>query len=246
MCHRILDFAQQFGVQRVVTFAAMGTQLHPEAAPRVFGAVTVPDLLDTLRDSGVRPLQEGRVGGLNGALLAAAAERGIEALCLLGEMPFYAAAVMNPRSSAAVLEAFTAMTGLELDLTRLYDLAEKVEPQMLSLYEQVREQAGQLAEQGLAIFEGDEDDDDEDDDEDVEELDDELVEEQTVKTGTAAGPDDGEQPLLDIVTRRYLEELFDQAGRDRARADDLKQELDRLGVFEQFEDRFLDLFRRAG
>jgi hypothetical protein len=26
----------------------------------------------------------------------------------------------------------------------------------------------------------------------------------------------------------------------------LKEELDRLGVFDRYEDRFLDLFRRAG
>ena len=33
--------------------------------------------------------------------------------------------------------------------------------------------------------------------------------------------------------------------RDRAKAIELKQELDRLGVFKDYEDRFLDLFKKA-
>jgi len=228
MCHRILDFAMEHGVQRVVTFAAMGTQLHPEAVPRVFGAVTVPELLPHLRGAGVTALQEGRVGGLNGALLAAAAECGIEAVCLLGEMPFFAASVVNPRSSARVLEAFKAMAGVEIDLTRLHGLADQVEPRVLELYEQVKAQASQLAEQGLAVFEGGDE---------IDETGDEP-----------AGGDEPDQPspTLDRETQRRIETLFDAASADRARAFELKSELDRLGVFDEFEDRFLDLFRRAG
>jgi hypothetical protein len=43
--------------------------------------------------------------------------------------------------------------------------------------------------------------------------------------------------------RRRIETLFSEAERDRSRALALKAELDRLGVFERYEDRFLDLFR---
>jgi hypothetical protein len=38
--------------------------------------------------------------------------------------------------------------------------------------------------------------------------------------------------------------LFDAARQDRAKAFELKQELDRLGRFAEYEDRFLDLFKR--
>jgi hypothetical protein len=43
--------------------------------------------------------------------------------------------------------------------------------------------------------------------------------------------------------RRQVEELFTQAMNDRSRAYTLKQELDRLGLFHEYEDRFLDLFK---
>jgi uncharacterized protein len=43
--------------------------------------------------------------------------------------------------------------------------------------------------------------------------------------------------------RRHLEKLFEKARKDRSRAYELKQELDRLGLFPDYEDRFLDLFK---
>jgi uncharacterized protein len=54
-----------------------------------------------------------------------------------------------------------------------------------------------------------------------------------------------EEERVGSAGRRRLEGLFDQAARDRAKAFELKQELDRLGVFKEYEDRFLDLFRKA-
>lgn len=55
------------------------------------------------------------------------------------------------------------------------------------------------------------------------------------------GPDG--QPTAKPADRKRIEDLFDAARKDRARAYELKQELDRLGVFHEYEDRFLDLFK---
>jgi proteasome assembly chaperone (PAC2) family protein len=46
--------------------------------------------------------------------------------------------------------------------------------------------------------------------------------------------------------QKRIEELFAAARADRSRAYELKQELDRLGMFHDFEDRFLDLFKDPG
>jgi hypothetical protein len=43
-----------------------------------------------------------------------------------------------------------------------------------------------------------------------------------------------------------IESLFRQARGDRSRAFELKTELDRLGLFGRYEDRFLDLFEPRG
>jgi len=43
--------------------------------------------------------------------------------------------------------------------------------------------------------------------------------------------------------RQRIEQLFTEARNDRSRAYELKQELDRQGLFDEFEDRFLNLFK---
>lgn len=86
-CHRLIEYAQQLGVERVFTFAAMATDMHPDQPSRVFGAATNEESLEELRFLEVKLLKQGYVSGLNGVLLGAAAEVGVNGTCLLGEMP---------------------------------------------------------------------------------------------------------------------------------------------------------------
>jgi proteasome assembly chaperone (PAC2) family protein len=53
-------------------------------------------------------------------------------------------------------------------------------------------------------------------------------------------------PGLNARDKQRLEELFEAARKDRSKAYSLKQELDRLKVFPDYEDRFLDLFKDPG
>jgi proteasome assembly chaperone (PAC2) family protein len=52
-----------------------------------------------------------------------------------------------------------------------------------------------------------------------------------------------EEEGIDPQEKQRLELLFEQAAKDRTKAFELKQQLDRLGVFKDYEDRFLDLFK---
>ena len=61
---------------------------------------------------------------------------------------------------------------------------------------------------------------------------------------TAYGSEQPEEPRLAAADEERLEGLFRQAKADRAKAYELKNELDRLGVFKDYEDRFLDLFKK--
>ncbi len=58
-------------------------------------------------------------------------------------------------------------------------------------------------------------------------------------------PESSEEGKLRSADERRIEQLFEQAQRDRSKAYELKGDLDRLGVFKEYEDRFLDLFRRT-
>ena len=62
----------------------------------------------------------------------------------------------------------------------------------------------------------------------------------------AYGPETAEEERVSSADRQRIEGLFEQAAKDRSKAFELKQELDRLGVFKEYEDRFLDLFKKPG
>lgn len=60
------------------------------------------------------------------------------------------------------------------------------------------------------------------------------------------GTEEQENPepaALSVSETQRIEQLFTKSISDRSHAFELKNELDRLGVFAEFEDRFLDLFR---
>jgi hypothetical protein len=225
-CHKLLDYAIERGVKRLFTFAAMATQLHPSSDPRVFGVATEQSILAQLREQEVEILKEGQISGLNGVLLAAGAERGVPGVCLMGELPFFAVGVPNPKASMAALEVFASMANLDIDFTELARQSEAVEQGLLQLLERMRNesrrQQAEGEEEGFSVPEVAATEPDEPGDE-----------------------PEREPPSLDLATRHRIESMFDAARKDRNKAFHLKEELDRLGVFEQFEDRFLDLFKKA-
>ncbi len=64
---------------------------------------------------------------------------------------------------------------------------------------------------------------------------------------TAGDPEtETPEPRLGARDKQRLDELFAIARKDRSRAYELKQELDRLKAFHEYEDRFLDLFKEPG
>jgi len=212
-CCQLLDRAQEFGVERVFTFAAMATQMHPERDCRVFAAATNPSALEEFKGRDVEILEEGQIGGLNGVLLGLAAERGLNGICLLGEMPQIFAQVPFPKASLAVLRVFTELAEIELDLGELTEQAAVVEKGLGDLLAKVAE-AMQRKQGGEA-----------------------EAEEETMV------PQPAEEPGLRAEDEQRIERLFAEAEKDRSKAYELKNELDRLEVFRDYEDRFLDLFK---
>jgi proteasome assembly chaperone (PAC2) family protein len=58
-----------------------------------------------------------------------------------------------------------------------------------------------------------------------------------------ATAEEAEEEGLNEEDERRIDELFEQARGNRSKAYELKRELDRLDVFKEYEDRFLDLFK---
>ncbi|MBW2624401.1 MAG: PAC2 family protein [Deltaproteobacteria bacterium] len=125
----VLDVAGKFGVNRVYTIAAALTEHHPEQ-PRVLVAASSQELLDQLKSPDVVMAGDFYIAGLNGLLLGAARERGMEGIAFLGETVKYAAKVANPRASLEVLKVLTGFIGINIDLTELEDYADGMEKQI--------------------------------------------------------------------------------------------------------------------
>jgi len=213
-CHHLMELAIKLGVERVFTFAAMATQMHPEHVSRVFGAATDPAGLEQLKSLEIELLQEGHIGGLNGVLLGVAAELGLQGTCLLGEMPHIFAQLPFPKASLAVLRVFSSLAGIDLDTHELVEQARIMDRNLGQLLAQVENEIEQRRSEGEEKTE--------------------FETEPVVEEETGLSPED----------ERHLEQLFQQAQQDRSKAYELKRELDRLHVFKDYEDRFLSLFRK--
>jgi len=126
----VLDVAQKLKVARVYSCAAAVTRVHHSEEMKVWGAATTANLIDELKKHNVVLRGNLRIAGLNGLILGMAKERGMEGICLLGEVPAYATQIANPKASLAVLRVLNEMLGLKLDLTELGHLAEQVDEEM--------------------------------------------------------------------------------------------------------------------
>jgi proteasome assembly chaperone (PAC2) family protein len=126
----VLDVAQRLKVTRVYSCAAAVTRIHHSEEVKVWGAATTSKLVDELNKHDVILRGNLRIAGLNGLILGTAKERGMEGICLLGEVPAYATQIANPRASLSVLGILTKMLGITLDLTELSRLAEQADEEM--------------------------------------------------------------------------------------------------------------------
>lgn len=209
-CQQLIEYAKSLGVERVFTFAAMATQMHPGYDSRVVAAATDIESLAELKRLELQMLEEGHIGGLNGVLLGVAAESGVPGTCLLGEMPHIFAQLPFPKAALSVLKVFTMIADVELDLAELRQQARAVDEELGKLLAQ----ADHGTDEALPAEE--------------EEFRTETIDE------TGPRPED----------KRRIEELFEQARKDRSKAYELKRELDRLNLFAEYENRFLDLFKK--
>ncbi|MFN2157952.1 MAG: PAC2 family protein [Anaerolineae bacterium] len=148
MAEEIALTAVRLGVQRVYTAAAYPTFIHHASDPAVWGTATHTDLLIELENHGVKLMQQGTIGGLNGLLLSVARDHDIEGACLLGEIPLYTTQMINPRASQAVLWHLVRMLDLDIGLQKLVAWARDLEPQMDQLYEMLPDHVREALERG--------------------------------------------------------------------------------------------------
>lgn len=212
---RIIHVAKAFGVERVVSFASMPQPIDHTQEVAVWLAATSQGIKNELKKFNFNILSEGQISGMNGLFLGVAKKEGMQGFCLLGEIPLYTIQIENPKASQAVLAAFGRIFNLQLDLSVLTDQAHAMESEINKLLDYLK-----LSPQGTAGPIGEEE---------IEKI------KKTLSQLTK----------LPVSVKERIEKLFTEAKADIIKAKELKVELDQWNVYKEYEDRFLDLFRKS-
>jgi proteasome assembly chaperone (PAC2) family protein len=146
MANLVVDVALKFGCRRVYTSGACVSLTHHQIKPRVCAVISSKHLLEEVKkysntvlmsELGERREGEGTITGLNGLLLAIARTRGLESMCLMGEIPDWlsGAAFPYPMASRSVLEVFAEILGIGIDLSFLDKMERQIGEIIEGFYE---------------------------------------------------------------------------------------------------------------
>ena len=163
----VLDVGLRFGVSRVITCAAALTRIHFTEQPRVWGVATTAEMTDLLERYDLVHRGNLQIAGLNGLLLGVAREKGIDGVCLLGEVPAHTSRMDNPMAALAILRVLTAMLGIKVDTSELAETARETREQIrqvtaMAMGEYIEHFTQPIWQQGDNGLEGEEDEEEED------------------------------------------------------------------------------------
>jgi len=158
MANLVLDVAAEFGCRRVYTSGAAVAPIHHAMRPKVWAVPNTRSLIDEMKTyentvlmSGIEGRGgQGSITGLNGLLLGVAKKRGLEAVCVMGEIPIYLQGFPfpYPKASRSVLEVLTAALGIEIEMEDIDALVARSADEIDRLYEhfppEIREQLDRL------------------------------------------------------------------------------------------------------
>jgi proteasome assembly chaperone (PAC2) family protein len=139
LLEKVLDLAVDFKTRRIYTGAAFPMPISYAEEPELYGAVNIQSMKSEISRLGAKIMEDGHISGLNGLLLAFAAKRGVEAVCLLATMPQYAISLPNPKASRAIIEALASALNFKIDLGELREYIALTDEKMAAIEERVKD-----------------------------------------------------------------------------------------------------------
>ncbi|MDY6834988.1 MAG: PAC2 family protein [Chloroflexota bacterium] len=150
IANTVLDVAQHFGCRRVYTSGAAVALIHHTTNPRVWVVPNSRQLIKQFKwhDNAILMSEiegkggQGNITGLNGLLLGVARQRGMDGICLLGEVPIYISQfpVPYPKASKVILEVLAMNLGMEADASRLDEMARGMDDNIQRFFERIPEE----------------------------------------------------------------------------------------------------------
>ncbi|MFA5092371.1 MAG: PAC2 family protein [Candidatus Omnitrophota bacterium] len=210
----IIGLAKNFKVEAVVSFASMPQASDHSQDSHVWFVATDQKIKEDLKKYNFKELLDGQISGMNGLFLALAKKSGLKGFCLLGDIPLYTIQIENPKASAAVLAGLEKILNIAINLQPLKDQAQAMEHEINKLLDYLN-----LGTSGQSAPIGEEEV--------------ELIK-KTLSQLTK----------LPVSVKEKIEKLFAESRLDIVKANELKIELDKWNVYKEYEDKFLDLFRK--
>jgi predicted ATP-grasp superfamily ATP-dependent carboligase len=214
---KIIEFVKKYKAKFILTLAAKPEPIDHKAQSLVWAAATDEDVLKEFARFSLKILEEGQISGLNGIILGVGKKLGLKGLCLLGEIPFYTVQIENPKATSSILKIINEYFGLNLNLSPLIERAKFIENEIDKLIGYLKGETSPEPSTTMPLSE-----------EDIERLKKDLA------TYTK----------LPQSAREKIENLFKEAQKDITQASKLKDELDHWNVYKEYEDKFLDLFKK--
>lgn len=210
----IIGLAKNLHVESIVSFASMPQATDHTQDSGVWFAATDQKIKESLKKYNFAALLDGQISGMNGLFLGMAKKENLKGFCLLGEIPLYTIQIENPKASASVLSALGKILNIQINVEPLKQQALVMENEINKLLEYLK-----LGNSGASAPIGEEEV--------------ELIK-KTLSQLTN----------LPVSIKEKIEKLFEESRRDIKKAKELKIELDKWNVYKEYEDKFLDLFRK--
>ena len=157
MANLVLDVAQKFNCRRIYTSGAAIAITHHSLNSKVWAVANNAALLSELRNYDNTILMsevegrgnQGSITGLNGLLIGAAKRRGIDGICLMGEIPDYLSRIPfpYPKASKAVLDTLAKIIGINTKYNALDDMIVQMEVVVGDVYQQFPQEIRERLEQ---------------------------------------------------------------------------------------------------
>jgi uncharacterized protein len=119
----IVDLAQQWGVETLVTVGAFITGRISDN-PKVYGAASEVDLVKELQSLDVQIIDSGAVTWMNGLIPGLAKVRNLKGLFLSGETSGF---MVDPRAAMIILRVLIRKLGLQIEMKELEDQAKEID-----------------------------------------------------------------------------------------------------------------------
>lgn len=213
----VLNVAKKLKAPRIYTAAALPRAMSYKDESEVYAASNRRSFLSELENYGIQPLTEGFINGLSGLVLGIAASQNVEAACILASIPMYATGLVYPKGSLAIVKTLARVNDLNIDTNELQQAVNDSEEMFEDIEEKLKNVLPSLLEQeGEELFES---------------------EDQTFEQS--------QNDKVPEYAMTRIEKLFREVSerKDKKRAMELKHELDKWGLYDVYENRFLDLFK---